>query len=207
MTAKNFLPTASHPDQSISRLPRVDTNPGARCAILTGVAATLFILGIALPFVSIIPGQKLEPIGGFFVWLLSDDKTYSLVGSIIAIWNNNWVIGVLAFTFSLILPTAKIAVLSYSAFLLCRDVRFTDTYRVWAERLGPWSMLEVFLLAQTLLLAQSLPAGTAIYLRAGFYAFTCSVLLSLFAAWTLPKSTVLHDTAALPIHERVETAI
>jgi hypothetical protein len=159
-----------------------------RCAVLTLAAAVTFVTGLILPFVQVAPGEKLPPIPGLIIWFLSDDDTYSLFGSIVAIWEEDRFLGGIAFLFSLALPCVKLVALSYCALIVGRNAQGTSLYRTWAERLGPWSMLEVFLVSLTLLLTKSLPFGTAVHPLTGFYFFWVSILLSLIAAWTLPKA-------------------
>lgn len=169
------------------------------CMILTTAATACFVAGLALPFVQVAPGEKLGPIEGLVVWFLSDDQTYSLLGSIDAIWREHTFLGGVAFAFSILLPTLKLLVLTLSALRL-KDMRRIAFYRAWAERMGPWSMLEVFLVAFSLLLTKSLPFGTAIHPLEGFYFFWASIILSLIAALTLPRhdpSQVAADSTAI----------
>jgi hypothetical protein len=86
-----------------------------RClgAVLTLVGAATFVVALALPFVRIAPGEKLDPVVGPIIWFLSDDDTYTLFGSIIAIWNGNRLLGGIAFTFSLVVPSFKLSILGY----------------------------------------------------------------------------------------------
>ncbi|MCC9605086.1 paraquat-inducible protein A [Blastopirellula sp. JC732] len=156
------------------------------CMLFTTAAAVCFVAGLALPFVQVSPGEKLGPIEGLVVWFISDDNTYSLMGSITAIWHEHTFLGAIAFAFSIMLPTLKLLVLTLSALRLS-DMRRIAFYRAWAERMGPWSMLEVFLVAFSLLLTKSLPFGTAIHPLEGFYFFWASIILSLIAALTLPR--------------------
>jgi hypothetical protein len=102
---------------------------------------------------------------------------------------------VTAFAFSIVLPSLKLLILSLCA-LLVRDRRRVTLYRTWAERLGPWSMLEVFLVAFTLLLTKSLPFGTAVHPLSGFYFFWASIILSLVAAFSLSRGEFVPPTDA-----------
>src|SRR5262249_5713195 len=143
--------------------------------------------GLALPFVRVAPGEKLGPVEALVIWLISDDDTYSLIGSVVALWEEHLFLGAVAFAFSIALPSLKLLILSLCAVLLSGGERRVALYRAWAERLGPWSMLEVFLVAFTLLLAKSLPFGTAVHPLPGFYFFWASIILSLVAAFSLPR--------------------
>lgn len=165
---------------------RIATNWRVQCMICTAAAAACFVAGLVLPFVQVAPGEKLGPIDGLIVWFLSDDVTYSLFGSIAAIWQEHMFLGGVAFTFSIVLPSLKLMILTTSSLRLS-DRRRVEMFGVWAERLGPWSMLEVFLVALTLLLTKSLPFGTVIHPLEGFYFFWASIILSLLAALTLPR--------------------
>lgn len=140
-----------------------------------------FLTGLFVPFVHISPGERMGP-EGVVVWLLSDDDTYSLPQSVFAIWHDNWIFGVAAIAFSLVLPICKMAMLFYCCARRNIDIR---PYRQWLEVVGPWSMLEVFLLALLLLATRSLPVGTVIHVKMGFYLFVISVFTSMIIAKTL----------------------
>ena len=50
------------------------------------------------------------------------------------------------------------------------------------QAVSRYAMLEVFLVAMTVLLIKQMPGGSRITLESGFYAFAVSVLLSLVVA-------------------------
>jgi hypothetical protein len=176
-----------HPFPSLMRISWFFVrHPGFRCASLTVLGAACFVAGLALPFVRIAHGERLGPLEGLFIWLLSEDETYTLFRSIVAIWEDDNVLGAIAFIFSLLLPSFKLILLTICAFQVATESGMAR-YRTWAERLGPWSMLEIFLSALTLLSMKTLPLGTVIRPLPGFYFFWASIFFSLFAAWSLPR--------------------
>lgn len=156
------------------------------CVALTVGAGISVVVGLCLPFVRIVPGANLEPLSGFAVWFLSDEESYSLLQSVIRVWQSNVVLGAVAFVFSLVTPFVKLGLLTVGTLQTSRSGHCHHSYHRWAERLGPWSMLEVFLLALVLLATQTLPAGTQMVLLPGFYAFVSSIIFSLSAAMVLP---------------------
>ena len=157
-------------------------------AIFTIAGAVLFAAGLSLPFVHVVPGERLGPIDGPIVWILSDENTYSMLQSIVAIWDDSYFLGAIAFAFTILLPTTKLSLLTYSLFSHGPSFVHATTVKKWAERLGPWSMLEVFLVALTLLVAKSIPFGTAIHPLSGFYCFWASIISTLIAAALLPET-------------------
>lgn len=182
-TARGLRRAASELGRWLSAVAR---DPRLRCTLLMGAAAAAFVAGLLLPFVRVSPGQNLGAVEGFVVWLISDDDAYSLLGSIAAIWDDDRLLGGAAFLFSVVFPTVKLLVLTICAARVGGE-KGAHPYRSWAERMGPWSMLEVFLLAMTLLITKSMPFGTKISVLPGFLFFFTSILLSLVAAWTLPR--------------------
>jgi uncharacterized paraquat-inducible protein A len=152
---------------------------------LTSISAIAFATAIRSPFVQIAPGESLDALTGGVVWLLTDDETLTLLGTVAAIWGDNRMLGGIAFIFSLVMPTIKLLLLGYCSYLSVRGRKQITYYRRWAERIGPWSMLEIFLVALTLLITKSLPLGTVIHLLPGFYLFFGSIILSLIAAGRL----------------------
>lgn len=163
--------------------------------MLTLFGATTFSIGLVLPFVRIAPGQKLGPVEGFAIWLLSDDESYSLFGSIVGIWEESAFLGIVAFVFSILLPLSKFVALAYCIY--SEKENTGGFWQSWTERVGSWSMLEVFLVALTLLLIKSLPFGTAIEPRSGFYAFWISIVVTMLASRQLPTRHVEHDSPAV----------
>ncbi|MCP4848407.1 MAG: paraquat-inducible protein A, partial [Verrucomicrobiaceae bacterium] len=57
-----------------------------------------------------------------------------------------------------------------------------DKWIMFLRAVSRYAMLEVFLVALTVLLIKEMPGGSRITLQSGFYTFSTSVLLSLFTA-------------------------
>jgi uncharacterized paraquat-inducible protein A len=83
----------------------------------------------------------------------------------------------------LVLPVVKLCVLWWEAFAAGS---LPHRVLVFFRIVSHYAMVEVFLVALTVLLVKGLPGGSAVALHAGTYAFAASVLLSLAASRLLP---------------------
>jgi len=123
-----------------------------------------------LPFMDLRTGLSTEP--------------YSLVNSIEMLWSSGLcVLAALVVGFSVVFPFAKLAVLAAVCLAGRIDAR-NATWLAWVERLGKWSMLDVFLVCiiLTLTSGQVLVGAEP---RSGIVVFVVAILLSLLAGQLL----------------------
>ncbi len=105
-------------------------------------------------------------------------SSYSLWSGMIGLFRDrHYGLAVILLVFSILFPFTKLAVL-----MILWVGRFTDARRQdvlkWLERLGRWSMLDVFVVAMIVVIAKT---GGALQARPrlGIYLFAAAVLLSM----------------------------
>lgn len=154
-------------------------------AVLVALACAAFGAGLALPLFSVTPGAgewtsvvKLVAADEF------QPRTFTLVGGIALLWTGGErVLAVLLGMLSLLLPVVKLCVLWWESFAAgALPARVMAFFRIVSH----YAMVEVFLVALTVLLVKGMPGGSHVALHAGTYAFAASVLLSLAATRVLP---------------------
>ncbi len=141
--------------------------------------AALFGAGIFGPSMKVIPHYgELTGIVRVFKPHLGETKELSLLSGLLSLLDSQeYFIAVVIALFSVVFPLWKLgAIWSGIENLdgtrpLSRELRFI-------ERLGKFSMLDVYLLACVFAALKALPGGSQIHLRWGLVAFTLSVLLS-----------------------------
>lgn len=127
----------------------------------------------------------------------SDPWVYGLFGSVLMLWDAHmYVLAVMVFTFSVIFPFAKIAALAWLWWL---GVATPGRRRLltWVEKLGKWSLFDVFLVAimvaltndQWLISSESLP---------GLTCFLIAVVLGMLAGEVL-TAVVGHAPESVPL--------
>jgi paraquat-inducible protein A len=150
------------------------------------LAALLLCAGWVLPIMTI---DRL-----FFL-----EERVSLVEGILELFQEGHVfLGVLLGAFSIVFPAAKILIALYLWQSTDADHGKLSGILSWLERLGRWSMLDVFIVALLVVAIQvSLISDVATHL--GFYLFTVGVVLSLILVRRLK------DLAERKIKERRAT--
>ncbi len=110
----------------------------------------------------------------------------TIISGIVFFWaSGSWAIAMIIFIFSVVVPLLKLAALALLAFTAQRGMRGrplqrTQLYRL-IERIGRWSMLDVFVVMLTVALMRF---GTLIEMRAGSgaLAFGAVVILTMLAS-------------------------
>lgn len=124
-------------------------------------------------------------------------EPYSLVNSIAMLWQTGlYVLAVLVVAFSVVFPFAKLGVLASVCIAGRIDTRNRPALE-WVERLGKWSMLDVFLVCLILSLTsgQVLVGATP---QAGIPVFIAAVLISMTAGEILMRAVPGGHAAAPP---------
>ena len=145
--------------------------------ILITLAASCFGLGVTMPLISWTGYAEIPYIGR--VYKGADSK--SILGSIPHLWASNPFPSVLVVLFSLVVPTIKIG-LVYLAELMP-----TGTHRRLhsiASALGRWSMVEMYLVAN-LLLVFNMDGFAEARIEHGVYFYTAHTLLSVMVGQLL----------------------
>ena len=135
-------------------------------------ASVLFVLGVTGPTLTI---EK----------FIIAEHTFSIVGGIVGFWKEQqWFVLVIVTVFSLCFPVLKILALAGVWFAPVRDAASLKRWVDAVDRLGRWSMLDVFVVA-VLVASVKLGAVAQVSLHTAIYAFAACVLLTMAAShWT-----------------------
>lgn len=150
--------------------------------ILTLAAMGALITGLVLPVMSI---KKL------IFW--HDD--YGIVDGVLALWSNkHYFLACVIFAFSLVFPNLKLATLECIWFIpMSHSARRKALH--WLAVLGKWSMLDVFVVALTIVLSTTSAFGD-ISPRSGLYVFAGAVLASMLLTMEMGRLARQSDRAA-----------
>ncbi len=138
-------------------------------------AALLLLLGWTLPIMTV---NKL--------WFLSE--RVSILKGALELWRHGDVLlCAVIVAFSVVFPLAKLALALFLWYQVDADGAVLGRSLGWIEQLGRWSMLDVFVVALTVVAIEvSLIADVT--LHAGIYAFIAAILLSIV---TVQRMTAL----------------
>jgi paraquat-inducible protein A len=152
-------------------------------AVLLAVSLACNVAMLFLPFMDLRAGLSSEP--------------YSLINSIKMLWSSGlYVLAVLVVGFSVVFPFAKLAVLTGVCMAGRIDAR-NEHLLDWVERLGKWSMLDVFLVCIILSLTSGQMMVGAEPLI-GIPVFVVAILLSMVAGELL-VATIAKSHAGAPV--------
>lgn len=142
-------------------------------AILLTAAIGSFIGGIILPVITI---------DQFYFF----KDTFSVLSGIEALWHekHRW-LAVIVFVFSIVFPALKLSLLTYLWMRGTRDPMREGIVRMLGW-MGRWSMLDVFVVAMTIVIAK-LSGFADAKARIGIYLFGSSVILTMIAAWLIER--------------------
>lgn len=152
------------------------------------ITVSCFLFGSA----SVVPIFSVEPAAGEWTaiaQLLSpaDMKTmnFSLIEGVKTLWvEEEKMLAAIIAIFSIILPVIKLSVLWAETLFYGL---LSEKWMGFLQIISRYAMLEVFLVAMTVLLLKEMPGGSRITLEAGFYAFGGSVILSLLTAQLIER--------------------
>jgi paraquat-inducible protein A len=148
---------------------------------LLGVSLACNVAALLTPFMDLRIGFSTEP--------------YSLLNSVRMMWSNGlYVLAALVVAFSVVFPFAKLAILSWVTAGTTLDPR-RQSWLSAVERLGKWSMLDVFLVCLILTLTSGqLMVGAEPLI--GIPLFVAAILLSMISGELLTASLPHDDTEA-----------
>ena len=158
--------------------------------------ALLFAAGIFGPSMLVVPRYgEFTGVVTIFKPRFGETKEISIISGIIALFGSHaYFIGVVTFLFSIIFPLWKLGAIwagiesGAAGAPLSKEIRFI-------ERLGKFSMLDVYLLASILIAIKGLPGGSQVELQWGLVAFTLSILLSLKLIHILERTSEERSSA------------
>lgn len=118
-------------------------------------------------------------------------SSYSIVDGISLMWNGGSKgIAALIFGFSVVFPILKILIL-WLASIRLSDERCPGKSLKIVEKLGKFSMIDVFVISVLIVTVKGLPGGSLIHAEWGLYVFAVSVVLSIIAGFMLANRA--HD--------------
>jgi paraquat-inducible protein A len=131
------------------------------------ISTLLLIAGLFMPIISI-------------KQLIFKTDTFSVLTGIRSLWTEHQkILAAVVFLFSIVFPIVKLTCLTGIWF-----GRYTDDTRNkvlgWFDVLGKWSMLDVFIVAVTIVIAK-ISAVLDAHAQPGIYVFAASIALSILA--------------------------
>jgi paraquat-inducible protein A len=152
------------------------------------IATISFVLGILVPFCGLEPSLG-DPLLTAIVEYLSGDQfdphSYSVLGGIVLLFQDgDVVIALVLLLFSVLFPAVKLTLIWQ--LLLYASTRRRRAIRM-LEKLGPWSMADVFVVSVTILAFKSFPAGTRFTVGWGYYLFLLSVVCAMLTLMLISR--------------------
>jgi paraquat-inducible protein A len=150
------------------------------------VNAVLLGVGVAAPCMTVAPSfgnftgivKMLQP-------SFTHPTTFSVLGGLVSLLEDGkYVISFVLFMFSILFPLVKLTVI----WMVLYDViSLEGRVPKVLERLGKYSMIDVFVMALLILAIKGLPGGSQITLRWGLYVFGGAALLTIELARALHR--------------------
>ena len=148
--------------------------PAVASAILA--STLLLLLGLSLPLMDAQTG---------ILWARWKNS-YSVWAGVVALWEDNEILlALVLFFFSMVFPIAKLSALSVIWFMALPEEQRERLLR-WLEVLGKWSMLDVFVVAILIVLVKLGPLAkveprSVVYVFAA--AIACSMLTTMYVTY------------------------
>ncbi len=114
-------------------------------------------------------------------------SSFFIVEGIAHMWNGGSDgIAALIFGFSIVFPIAKLLILWMDGLRLSED-KCPGQFLKFVEKLGKFSMIDVFVISVFIVTVKGLPGGSRIHVDWGIYVFSMSVVLSIVAGIMLSQ--------------------
>ena len=114
------------------------------------------------------------------------DNSYSVVTGVFGLAEDRqYLLAAVVFFWSVVFPIAKLALLHWLWFARTDQAQRTAVLR-WLDKLGKWSMLDVYIVA-VLIVAVKLGPLAEVTVEPGLYVFGAAVLLSMLACARIEK--------------------
>ena len=129
-------------------------------------ASALLVVGLWLPVIT-------------FHQMVLWKNTFSVTSGIWSLYEEgDWFLAAVIFVFSIVFPLTKLGTLLILWFQPMSD-RVRKTALGWLENLGRWSMLDVFVLAVTIVIVKMGGVLAKADAKAGIYVFSAAIILSM----------------------------
>ncbi len=113
------------------------------------------------------------------------NSSFSIIEGISHMWSaGSKGIAALIFGFSIVFPILKLLILWLATLRLCEEKCPGKSLKL-VEKLGKFSMVDVFVISVLIVTVKGLPGGSQIHADWGLYVFALSVVLSIIAGYML----------------------
>ena len=120
---------------------------------------------------------------------LGEPVSMSLLGGILQLFSDGkYFLSAIIFLFSVVFPMWKLSILWWAAIALDYNLSPEPKLKL-LEKIGKFSMLDIYVMAVLILAIKGLPGGTAVTINWGLYAFAISILFSLLIPSWISKSS------------------
>ncbi len=151
-----------------------------------------FTLGVGLVAPTMQTEPRLTLYGGDYTEIMNllfpeefAVSSFSIIEGISHMWSGGSEgVAALIFGFSIVFPIAKLLIL-WMAGLRLREGRCPGKFLKFVEKLGKFSMIDVFVISVLIVTVKGLPGGSRIHADWGLYVFAVSVVLSIVAGFML----------------------
>lgn len=152
------------------------------------ISAASLGLGLCLPVMEVIPrlGAFHDYIS-FFMKELQVHQSFSILEGVQALLREgHYFVAFLIAVFSILFPLWKLGVLWSGFAALVQKESPGKAFHI-AEKLGKYSMVDVFVIALLVVAIKGLPGGSRVILQPGLFLFAFSVVLAMIASWLIEK--------------------
>ena len=162
------------------------------------LSSFLLGIGISAPSMTVVPNYgNLSGIIKVFQPDLAQTQSFSILEGVwqllVAESLGNIFVGSLLLLFSILFPLWKLGILSSSIGALSRsECPMRGLFLV--EKLGKFSMIDIFVMALLVVAIKGLPGGTEVQINWGLAAFAASVLISM----KIPQELTSHSLKSEP---------
>ena len=130
---------------------------------------------------------------GFFMKELNVHQSFSILEGVQGlVGEGHYFVAFLIALFSILFPLWKLGVLWSGFSLLAQNESPGKAFHI-AEKLGKYSMVDVFVIALLVVSIKGLPGGSQVILQPGLFLFAFSVLLAMVASWLIEKGWLQSD--------------
>lgn len=121
------------------------------------------------------------------------NSSFSIIEGISHMWlGGSQGISAVIFAFSIVFPVAKLLILWHASIKLSEEKCPGKTLK-FVEKLGKFSMIDVFVISVLIVTVKGLPGGSQIHAEWGLYVFAISVVLSIIAGFLLSHRAHLRE--------------